>query len=141
MGGPGSGRRPAPEHVSKETREAYNESKVVKLFAHPRLDTVPDPDFILKGPGREKYRELAEMLLKSGQLTTITKGFAEMAAVAHDEIILRQKQERSISANLISRYERALANIAALDVDKKTQEGADPKRNRFRFSGFANRRR
>lgn len=143
MGGPGSGRKPDPYKSTKEERADRNAGKIEYLFAQPRLDTVPDPDFPMGAPGLKKYRELAEMLLKSGQLTVVTKGYAEMAALSHDEIIRRSTADppKSISANLIQRYQSALANIQLLDVDRNTPGATEQKKNRFRYSGFSSRLR
>lgn len=141
MGGQGSGRRPNPHKMTAEDLNDYRSSKVVQLFAHPRLDTIPDPDFPLNEAGKAKYRELAEMLLKAGQLTIITKGMAESAALAHGEMFARLESGKSVSANLISRYQSALGQISLLDVDKNTPGATAQKQNRFRHSGFAQRLR
>lgn len=141
MGGPGAGRRPGTRRKEDATATPAQQEKIVQLFTHPRLDTIPDPDVPLREPGRKKYRELTEMLLKAGQLTVITKSFAEMAAISHDEIVLRVENSRSVSAKLMDQYNRAIANISFLDVDKPTQEAQQKNQNRFRFSGFAQRRR
>lgn len=141
MGGIGSGRKPNPNKPLDPKTQRRHDEKVTQLFAHPRLETIPNADFPLGKVGSSKYRELAEMLLKSGQLTVITKGFAEMAALAFEEIHNRQSSGKSVSANLIQRYQSALGNIHLLDVDRQTPGATSQKLNRFRYSGFANRLR
>ena len=141
MGGIGSGRKPDPRKTSSEERLRRQTDKVTPLFVHPRLKTVPDADFPLGQHGSSKYRELAEMLLKAGQLTVITKGYAEMAALAFEEMHNRQEAGKSVSANLIQRYQSALGNIHLLDVDREAPGATQQKKNRFRYSGFASRLR
>ena len=94
MGGIGSGRTPNPRKVSLEDRQTRLAEKVTHLFAYPRLDTVPDPEFPLGQHGKKKYRELAEMLLKAGQLTTITRGFAETASVVLNRFTATGSKEK-----------------------------------------------
>lgn len=139
MGGQGSGRRPSPAKSTPESLNEWRTGKVVQLLAHDRLKTVPDADLPLSDQGALKYRELAEMLLKAGQLTVITKAQAETAAMAFQEMHSRQSRGVSVSANLIQRYQTALANLQLLDIDKNTPGAAEQKKNRFRFSGFASR--
>lgn len=139
MGGQGSGSRPNPRKSTPESLDAWRTGKVVKLLAHDRLETVPAPDLPLGEHGTLKYRELAEMLLKAGQLTVITKAQAEAAALSFQEMHSRQVSGRGVSANLIQRYQSALANLALLDIDRNAPGATEQKKNRFRFSGFASR--
>ena len=143
-----SGRRGMPD-AEKERRgtldqrwseDARADRKVVQLFKHPRLDRIPDPELPLSKEGRKKYRELAELLLESSQLTVVTRGYAEMAAIAFEAIADAKEKGKSISASLIKQYNDALGNIRQFDVDKKVSPDGQRK-NKFRHTGFASRSR
>lgn len=141
MGGRGSGRK--PDLYKRDANELLDlrTQKVVPLLTHPRLDTIPDPEFPLSRDALLKYRELAEMLFKAGQLTVITKGFVESAAVAFGEIHARQTDGRSVSADLLKRYQSALGNIQQFDIDRSVVGATEQPKNRFRHTGFAQRMR
>ena len=141
MGGPNSGRRPNLNKSSPEERMERQVAKVTHLFAHPRLETVPDPEIPLGPQASLKYRELTEMLLKAGQLTSITKSFAESGAIAFGEIHKRQLADKSVSADLLKRYQSALISIQQLDVDAQTPGATEQKKNKFRNAGFSSRHR
>ena len=141
MGGTGSGRTPNSHKVPLEVRQKRQAEKVTHLFAHPRLSTIPDSEFPLGKHGQRKYRELAEMLLKAGQLTTITRGFAESASVAFEQIYNLRVQGKEVRAALIQQYNRSLGSIQQLDVDKNLLGQTPQKENRFRHAGFASRLR
>jgi len=150
MGGIGSGRKKAASDAEKLARgpldkrfseEAINERKVVQLFQHPRLDTIPDAEFPLGDKGKSKYRELAEMLLKAGQLTIVTKGYAETAAIAFETIHRLQEDGKEVKAALIQQYNRSLGNIQQFDIDKAPASAQGQRKNRFARAGFSSRRR
>lgn len=141
MGGPNSGRRPNPALHTPEEMGKWREEKVVHLSKHPRLDVVPDPDLPLGKDGLLKYREVAETLLKSDQLTIITKAMAETLAMTFEEIQKRMSEGRSVSANLIQRYQSANGQLQLLDTGRAAAGTQGPKQNRFRYSGFASRLR
>lgn len=149
MGGLGSGRKPRSdaEKIARGTlevrwsEETRAERKIVQLFQHPRLDTIPDAEFPLNQVGSKKYRELAEMLLKAGQLTIVTKGYAETAAVAFETIHSLRSDGKEVRAALIQQYNRALGNIQQFDVDRATAEAPGQRKNRFARAGFASRMR
>lgn len=140
MGGVNSGRKPDPKKVTLQERQERQAAKVTQLFTQPRLDSVPDPELPMNDRGRLKYRELAESLLKAGQLTMITRGYAETAAIAFQQIYKLQEEGRDVRATLITQYNRALSNLQQLDVDKKTVQEAQ-RENKFKISGFSARLR
>lgn len=139
MGGKNSG--PRPTKATPEKQAEWRQGKVVQLLAHPRLETVPPPDLPLANAGMLKYRELAEMLLKAGQLTVITKGQAEIAALAWGQIMKFNERGEDISASLFQRYQSGLAAIQLLDVDRSAPGATEQPKNKFRYSGFSSRLR
>lgn len=122
-------------------QEARDDRKVAKLLAHPRLKEVPEPELPLGERGSVKYNELARMLLEQGQLTIITRGYAENAAIAFEEIDRLKKAGKDVRASLIQQYQRALDSIRQFDIDRPIQTPEGQRKNRFAYSGFSSRLR
>lgn len=134
-------KRAAGKPIDARYSDAARADKIAaNVYRFPVMSDVPDPELPLDDHGARKYFEVAEILMRSGKLTRITRDLAEQAAVLHQSQRGYLEKGRVPPAYLTKELKSILATLRVTEDASPLGASLPAQRNnRFATCGFANR--